>query len=164
MAEAATLNILTHPILANAILPFLLIFTVIFAILERTKLLGDEKKSANLIIALVIGFIFISVQTAVGFTLRFIPIISVFIIVLLCIFLIFGFIDIHKNKGVQITLGVVFGIALLVSILWATGLLAKMTASPPNADVIGIIILFIVIAGVIGLLASSKTTPETKTT
>ena len=36
-------------------LPFVLVFTLVFAILQKTKLLGDNAKQANAIIALVIG-------------------------------------------------------------------------------------------------------------
>ena len=41
--------------LTDALLPFLLIFVIIFAILQRTKLLGEGKKNFNLVIALVIA-------------------------------------------------------------------------------------------------------------
>ncbi len=42
---------------ADVLLPFLLIFTVVFAILQKTKILGkkDEAKKFNVIIALVMG-------------------------------------------------------------------------------------------------------------
>jgi hypothetical protein len=38
-----------------AILPFLLIFTIIFAVLQKIKILGEGKKKFNVIIALVIA-------------------------------------------------------------------------------------------------------------
>jgi hypothetical protein len=40
---------------ADVLLPFLLIFTIIFAVLQKSKLLGKEKKNFNVIIALVIA-------------------------------------------------------------------------------------------------------------
>ena len=36
-------------------LPFLLVFTIVFAILEKTKLFGGGKKNINLIIGIVVG-------------------------------------------------------------------------------------------------------------
>lgn len=41
--------------LSDVLLPFLLIFTIVFAALRQTKILGDEKKF-HIIIAMVMGF------------------------------------------------------------------------------------------------------------
>jgi hypothetical protein len=45
--------------LTDVILPFLLIFAVIFAILQRVKIFGKDKKNINVIISLVIGLLVI---------------------------------------------------------------------------------------------------------
>src|SRR3989344_1351569 len=47
----------------DVLLPFLLVFTIVFAILEKTNILGEDKKNFNVIIALVIGALLVS-QTA----------------------------------------------------------------------------------------------------
>jgi hypothetical protein len=41
--------------LFDVILPFILIFTVVFAILQKVKLFGDNSKNFNVVIALVMG-------------------------------------------------------------------------------------------------------------
>ncbi len=41
--------------LTDVLLPFLLIFVVIFAILQKTKILGEDKKNLNVVIALVVS-------------------------------------------------------------------------------------------------------------
>jgi hypothetical protein len=43
--------------LTDVMLPFLLIFVVIFALMAKTRVLGEDKKKYNLIIALVIGLL-----------------------------------------------------------------------------------------------------------
>ncbi|MBC8444400.1 hypothetical protein H8D83_02325 [Candidatus Woesearchaeota archaeon] len=43
--------------LTDALLPFLLIFAVIFAILQKVKIFGKEKKNINVILAVVIGLL-----------------------------------------------------------------------------------------------------------
>lgn len=43
--------------LTDIMLPFLLIFVVIYAILMKTKILGEEKKNLNIIIAIVVGLL-----------------------------------------------------------------------------------------------------------
>lgn len=40
---------------ADVLLPFLLIFTLVFAVLTRTKILGENKKNFNVVVALVLG-------------------------------------------------------------------------------------------------------------
>ncbi len=41
--------------LTDVLLPFLLVFTLIFAVLEKTKILGEGKKNFNIIISLVMA-------------------------------------------------------------------------------------------------------------
>ena len=153
---------LTNPFFTNVILPFLLIFTVIFAILEKTSLLGQGKKYANIIVALVVGFLFIGVQTAVGFTVRLIPLVAMLIMILLCFYLLFGFMNLHAHPGLQITLGIIFGIALIVTILWASGLMQKMMvggSAEAKSNAIGIISIMAVVGGAIALVVSGQPKP-----
>lgn len=155
MAEQEALNLLMHPFLTNVILPFLLVFVVIFAILEKTKLLGEGKRNANLLVALVIGILFISVQKVVGFTITIIPVVAVLIMILLCFYLVFGFIGIHEIKGLQIALGIIFGGAFIVIILWASGLLSKITGGM-TSNIISIVTLVAVIGGAIALVFTQR--------
>ncbi|NQV08223.1 hypothetical protein HQ529_00035 [Candidatus Woesearchaeota archaeon] len=41
--------------LTDVMLPFLLIFTILFAILQKTRVMGDEKKNLNVIISMIIS-------------------------------------------------------------------------------------------------------------
>lgn len=41
----------------DVLLPFLLIFTIIYAVLEKSKILGDTKKNYNVVVALVISLL-----------------------------------------------------------------------------------------------------------
>ena len=43
--------------LTDVMLPFLLIFTLVFAIMQKTKILGEDKKNFNVIIALVMALL-----------------------------------------------------------------------------------------------------------
>jgi len=43
--------------LTDILLPFLLIFVIVFAILQKTKVLGEERKNLNIIVALVVGLL-----------------------------------------------------------------------------------------------------------
>ena len=43
--------------LTDALLPFLLIFVIIFAVLQKTKVLGEGKKNFNVVVSLVISLL-----------------------------------------------------------------------------------------------------------
>ena len=150
-----TFSWLTHPFFINVLLPFLLVFTVVYSILEKTAVLGKEKKYANLIISLIVGFMFIGVQSLVGFTLHLIPLIAIMIVILLGYFLVFGFIGIHENKGMKITLGILFGLAIISSILWASGLLDKITIPRLSSDAIALIVFLIIFGAAITLVLTN---------
>ena len=85
--------------LTDIVLPFLLIFTVIYAILQRSKLLGEGRKNFNVVVALVIGLLVIIPhitgtypynQDPVSILNNAIPQISIFIILVLMLMLLVG--------------------------------------------------------------------------
>src|SRR3989338_3611582 len=71
------------------LLPFLLVFTVIFAILEKTALFGYEdeekkktRKNINAVIALVLGLLVVSQFEVVSSLNQFLPRISMVLIII----------------------------------------------------------------------------------
>jgi hypothetical protein len=46
--------------LYDVVLPFILVFTIVFAILEKINMFGEQKKNINAMIAFVFGFITVS--------------------------------------------------------------------------------------------------------
>lgn len=139
-----------NPFFTDIILPFLLVFVVIFAVLRKSEVLGDNK-FADVIVAMVIAFIFVGVPQVVGFTMKLLPIITVLVVIILCYFLIFGFLGIHKSSGIMIALGIIFGLAFIGTILWATGVWAKIVL---NEALVGSIIMLVVLGGVIALVVA----------
>ncbi|MFH0701377.1 MAG: hypothetical protein V2A62_02990 [Candidatus Woesearchaeota archaeon] len=41
------------------LLPFLLVFTIVYAVLQKTKIVGEGRKNFNVIIALIMGLLFV---------------------------------------------------------------------------------------------------------
>lgn len=119
-------TIFSNALFTDIILPFLLVFTLIFAILDKSKMLGEGKRQINAIISLVIGLIFIAFPFARDIVVRLIPFLAVSVVILFVFMLIMGFILAKKegdmlNKGLKIALGIIFGLAVLVAVLWFTG-------------------------------------------
>ena len=51
------INIMESWGLTDVLLPFTLIFTIMFAILQKTRVFGEEKKNINMVVALVFGLL-----------------------------------------------------------------------------------------------------------
>ena len=70
-------------------LPFLLIFTVVFAVLQNAKIFGDDKK-VHAIIALVIGLISVTNEFVMAKINAFLPNVSLLIVIILMFLLLVG--------------------------------------------------------------------------
>ena len=116
-------TILQHWILTRFALPFLLVFFIVFAILEKTKVLGD-KKQINALIAFVIGLIFVNVVFPVEVVKNMVLFLSVALITMFVGLILWGFVGGKaqiEDKSIKMLAGLVLVIAILVAILWATG-------------------------------------------
>lgn len=122
-------TILQHWVFTQFILPFLLIWTITFALLEKTKILGEGAKQLNAIVAFVIGLIFVGAvfpKVVVGNLILFL---TVSIIIVFVGLLLWGFIsggeikgDILSNKYVKWVVGIILVVAVIGAVLWATGI------------------------------------------
>ncbi len=98
----------------DVILPFLLIFSIIFAILEKTLILGKDKTNINIIVSTVIGLLLI-VQKGIVETLQvFLPRVSLIIVVLLMGLLVISMVAGKEFKGLK---GSVLGIAIFLILI-----------------------------------------------
>lgn len=119
-------TILQHWILTRFAYPFLLIFFIVFALLEKTKILGDDKKQLNAMVAFVIGLIFVSVVYPSLVVENLILFLTVALVVLFIGLLLWGFAvggDAKiTSKGVKIAMAIVIVLAVVVALLWAMGI------------------------------------------
>jgi hypothetical protein len=106
--------------LYDVILPFFLVFTVIFGILEKTNIFGKESHKFNIIIALVFGFLIVRSTTLVALMNRFLPNVSMFILVIIALLIVLGIFGIQSDKWGGGLLFVFFIIGL-VGVIWALG-------------------------------------------
>ena len=119
-------TILTSPLFIEMILPFVLVFTVVFAILQKSKLLGDGKKQIDAIVSLVIALIVVSFANATGIIISLMPFLAVAVVVILVFLILYsmGFQGEDKfelSKGIRIALGIVVLIAVVIAVMIATG-------------------------------------------
>lgn len=110
------------------ILPFLLIFALVFGVLEKTKLLGDGKKQLNAIISFVMAMTFVSVLYPKQIVSNMILFLTVSLVVVLVFLMLYGFVVADKKEGLQIAgwmkwvFGILSGISVIIALIWATGI------------------------------------------
>jgi hypothetical protein len=122
---------LQSPIISQYLLPFLLVFFIIFAILERTKLFGEGKKQINALTAFVIGLIFVGAVSYTHMISNLTLFLTVAIVAIFVLLLIWGFIfgdekGFQLNKGLKWVLAIVAGIAFIWAMIWSTDSLGKI--------------------------------------
>lgn len=102
------------------LLPFLLVFAVIFGILQKSRLFGSEQKAINAVVAIVLGLLITSQFEVVRNLTTFLPRMSYFIIIAMMVLI---FIALFAGGEIQIhgfALAIVV-IAALLGTYWALG-------------------------------------------
>ena len=123
MAETET--IFQHWLAAQFVLPFILIFFLVFAILQKTKLLGDGKKQIDALVSFVIALIFVSAVSPKLLVNDLILFLTIAIVVIFVGMLLFGFayggeVKFSENKYLKWVAGIVILVALVIVILLST--------------------------------------------
>lgn len=109
----------------DVILPFLLVFAIIFAMLQKVKLFGKDQKNINVVVALVTAFFVVRVPEIVEAMNSFLPKISFLVLVLLMVLLVLGIFG-ASAEGMT---GGWFFIAIVIAV---AGIIWAITSSIPG--------------------------------
>ncbi len=99
-------------------LPFLLVFAIVFAVLEKTHVLGS-KKNINVVVSFAVAFLLLSQPLIVEKINAFLPRVSLILVVFLAILLVLSFITGDKaafQKGWAILASIVALGAILLAL------------------------------------------------
>ncbi len=121
-----SLNYLISLGVFDVLLPFILIFAIIFAILEKTEILGKGKTNINAIIAIVIGLLLVVQRGIVDIINLFLPRVSLIIVVILMGLLVIAMVAGKSFEGLK---GGVLGIAIVLIII----AIVIAVTSPPGS-------------------------------
>ncbi len=119
-------TILQHWVVTKFILPFLLIFVLVYAVLAKTKLLG-ENQQVNAIISFVIGLIFVGVAYPKDVVGNMILFLTVSLVIVFVALMLWGFVSGNKldadilDGKVKWVVGIVGFMIIIIAVLWATG-------------------------------------------
>lgn len=90
MVKYGGFTLLSHPLVVKVLLPFLLVFTVTFGVLQKSEIFGKDKKQIDSLVALAIGLLLVSLANAIDMIVQLVSFVSVALVVLLVFFLMVG--------------------------------------------------------------------------
>ncbi len=146
-------TILSSPIISEAVLPFILIFTVVYAILQKSKILGDDKKQIDALVGLVVGLITITFARAVGIISSLLPFLAISVVMILIFLILTAMVSHEKTStweiGFKKTIMVMAFIAVVIAGMVVTGAWDYLAYqfSGPGGSVWFTNIVFLVIIG-----------------
>jgi hypothetical protein len=119
-------TILQNPVFTRYIFPFLLIFLIVYAVIEKAKIFGEGKHQINALIAAVIGLIFVTVFSYTNVTDKLVLFLSIALVVVFVALLLWGFITgdakIPDTSTMKWIVGIGIVIAVAAATIWATGI------------------------------------------
>lgn len=118
-------TILQSSLLTDFLYPFLLIFFICFAILEKSSIFGDGKKQLNALVSLVVGLIFVGAVFPKIIVANMVLFMTVGLVVIFVALMLWGFVsggNITPGPKMLKFYGVLLGIAVAIAVIWATGI------------------------------------------
>jgi hypothetical protein len=160
-------TILSNPIISEGVLPFVLIFTIVFAILQKSEILGKDKKQIDAMVALVFGLITITFAGAIGIINQLLPFLAVAVVMILVFLILVG--SVHSGKdfiwgdNIKKAIIAVAGIAVIIAGLYFTGAWDYLTYkfNQPGSNLMtNVIFIAIIIGGLFLVLRDNKEKPK----
>lgn len=152
-------TILSNPLIQKVILPFLLVFALVFAVLQKAQIFGKEKKQIDAIIAAVTALLVVSVGYATNLIVNLIPFLAAGLVILLIFFLLWGFAfmgtEFKVHDSVKWVLGGVAAVAVIIAVLYFTPAWAKVVnlfSGESSTWTANIIFIVVIIAAVVAVM------------
>lgn len=149
--------------LGQLVLLFLLMFTLVFAILQKTEILGKGKKQIDALIALAIALLVSGVGSVLDFVQQIIPFLAIALVIILVFMLLLGMLFKEGTFDIpgwlKVTFGIIIFIALVIAVLIFTKGWDYITSWFGNNGNWGnniVLIVVIVVAMAIAFFGSGK--------
>lgn len=151
-------TIFSSPLAFQVILPFLLVFTLVFAVLDKSEVLGKDKRRINALVALIIGLIVVAFGRAVYIINNMIPFLAVSLVIILVFMILVGALyeqgSFKLSDNVKWILMIVIAIAVIIASLYFTGawdylysyVMSGGSASTTVANILFIVLIVVAVA------------------
>lgn len=147
------------------VLPFLLLFAVMFAILQKTEIFGKGKKQVDALVAMAVALIVVAFANYVDVIIQMVAFLGVAIVIILVFMILTGAFyeegkfkldDWVKKAGMGLA-----ALAVLIAVLVYTGAWTEIigfikSGSSSSSWITNIIFLVVIIAAVVAVAASGK--------
>jgi len=145
--------------LYDVILPFMLVFTIIFATLQKIQIFGKESRRYNVIIAFVIAFMFVAATKLVDALNNYLPVVGLVLALFLGLMLILGIFGVKEGSGTQ-KLGWI--LAGFVTLVVGASFIPKIELDflEPILKHKSAIIVVIIIIGIIAWVVKGESEPK----
>lgn len=152
--------IFDSPFFMELLLPFLLVFVLIFAILQKSKILGDGKAQIDALVSLAIALIVIAIPGPRDIVVNLMPWLAVAVAVVLVFLIIYGFVagDLTKTPTwMKVVFGILAGVFTIGVVLYVSGLWDTVSSyfSSGNQELWMSIVMLVIIGGAIAVAVST---------
>ena len=144
----------------DVVLPFLLVFTVTFGVLEKSNLFGAGKKNLNAMIAFTVGFLVVAATQITQAIQLSIPKVAFMLIILISLLLLVGSLMGPQERGldfwammhnyVKWPVGTIIGVSVLAiffsSVGWLQPIMDFFKVNIASPAISGIISLAVIVA------------------
>ena len=158
--------------LVDVFLPFLLVFTIVYAVLEKVKILGDDKRNLNIVVAIVLGLSVVIPHITNSFPIDFdpvdiingaLPAVSILVIAIIMLMILIG-VFAHDKIFLGLTMPGWIGFFSILAIIfifgasagWWGGSTFGSLSSFFGEDVIEIFIVIVIFGIIISFIASGS--------
>lgn len=100
--------------LYDVVFPFILVFTIVFATLQKIRIFGEHSRRYNALIAFVLALMFVAATNLVEAINQYLPVVGLVLALFLGLMLILGIFGIKEGSGVQKLGWVLGGFVVLV--------------------------------------------------
>ena len=165
--------------LMDVLLPFLLLFVILFAVLEKTKILGEDKRNLSIVLALVISLTVIVPHVTGSYPAQYDPVdllnavlpsVSILIVAVVLLLIMIGLFA-HDRVLLGVTMPGWIALFSIIAIIAIFGSAAGWYASGFNSwmenvfgsDALAIVIMLLVFGVIIAFITSSGKDAEAGT-
>ena len=130
--------IFEHPFFLEMLLPFLLVFVVLFAILQKSKVLGEGKPQIDALVSLAISLMLITFGYQTGVIVNLMSWLAVGVSVILVFLILYGFVagDLSSNNAptwMKVVFGILAGLFTIGVVVYVTGFWEVFTGCASSA-------------------------------
>lgn len=145
--------------LGQSVLVFLLVFTLVFAVLQKSKILGDGKSQIDALIALAIGLMVVTVGYATSLIRQLVPFLAVSLVIILVFLLLVGIFfkagEFKLSGGVITAFGILAFIAVVIAVISFSGgwaLIEKYISGTQGGQIFSNVVLLAVVGAAVWIV------------